>query len=61
MSVTLPRPPFRADIVGSFHGVKLRPIFPTITARLDFPADHPMLALRNAVRVDRGGQRPHRG
>lgn len=26
-----------------FHGVKLRPIFPTITARLDFPADHPML------------------
>ena len=26
-----------------FHGVKLRPIFPTITARLDFPSDHPML------------------
>jgi 5-methyltetrahydropteroyltriglutamate--homocysteine methyltransferase len=27
-----------------FHGVKLRPIFPTIKARLDFPDDHPMLA-----------------
>ena len=27
-----------------FHGVNLRPIFPTITDRLDFPADHPMLA-----------------
>ena len=26
-----------------FHGVNLRPIFPTITGRLDFPADHPML------------------
>ncbi len=26
-----------------FAGVKLRPIFPTITARLDFPDDHPML------------------
>jgi len=26
-----------------FHGIKLRPIFPTITARLDFPDDHPML------------------
>lgn len=26
-----------------FHGVKLRPIFPTIKERLDFPADHPML------------------
>jgi 5-methyltetrahydropteroyltriglutamate--homocysteine methyltransferase len=26
-----------------FHGVTLRPIFPTITGRLDFPADHPML------------------
>jgi len=25
------------------HGVKLRPIFPTIPGRLDFPADHPML------------------
>ncbi|HEU0223030.1 MAG TPA: 5-methyltetrahydropteroyltriglutamate--homocysteine S-methyltransferase, partial [Paracoccaceae bacterium] len=27
-----------------FAGVKLRPIFPTITGRLDFPDDHPMLA-----------------
>jgi len=27
-----------------FAGVKLRPIFPTITGKLDFPADHPMLA-----------------
>ncbi|MEO4001391.1 5-methyltetrahydropteroyltriglutamate--homocysteine S-methyltransferase [Mesorhizobium sp. CAU 1732] len=26
-----------------FHGVKLRPIFPTIKEKLDFPADHPML------------------
>ena len=26
-----------------FHGVNLRPIFPTITRRLDFPDDHPML------------------
>lgn len=26
-----------------FHGVKLRPIFPTITGKLDFPDDHPML------------------
>ena len=26
-----------------FHGVKLRPIFPTITGKLDFPADHPMV------------------
>ena len=26
-----------------FAGVKLRPIFPTITGRLDFPDDHPML------------------
>lgn len=26
-----------------FAGVKLRPIFPTITAKLDFPDDHPML------------------
>ena len=26
-----------------FAGVKLRPIFPTITGELDFPADHPML------------------
>lgn len=27
-----------------FAGVKLRPMFPTITGRLDFPADHPHLA-----------------
>lgn len=27
-----------------FAGVKLRPIFPTIKAKLDFPDDHPMLA-----------------
>jgi 5-methyltetrahydropteroyltriglutamate--homocysteine methyltransferase len=26
-----------------FHGVTLRPIFPTITGRLDFPKNHPML------------------
>ena len=26
-----------------FSGVKLRPIFPTITTELDFPEDHPML------------------
>ena len=26
-----------------FAGVKLRPIFPTITAELDFPDDHPMI------------------
>jgi 5-methyltetrahydropteroyltriglutamate--homocysteine methyltransferase len=26
-----------------FHGMNLRPIFPTVTARLDFPDDHPML------------------
>jgi 5-methyltetrahydropteroyltriglutamate--homocysteine methyltransferase len=26
-----------------FAGVKLRPVFPTITGRLDFPDDHPML------------------
>jgi 5-methyltetrahydropteroyltriglutamate--homocysteine methyltransferase len=26
-----------------FAGVKLRPIFPTITRKLDFPDDHPML------------------
>jgi len=26
-----------------FAGVKLRPIFPTITQKLDFPADHPMI------------------
>jgi 5-methyltetrahydropteroyltriglutamate--homocysteine methyltransferase len=26
-----------------FAGVKLRPIFPTITSKLDFPDNHPML------------------
>ena len=26
-----------------FHGVKLRPVFPTINEKLDFPADHPMI------------------
>lgn len=26
-----------------FHGVRLPPIYPTITRRLDFPDDHPML------------------
>ena len=26
-----------------FHGVTLRPIFPTIKGKLDFPDDHPML------------------
>lgn len=26
-----------------FAGVKLRPIYPTITSKLDFPDDHPML------------------
>lgn len=26
-----------------FHGVQLPPIFPTITERLSFPSDHPML------------------
>ncbi len=31
------------DTGVQFHGMKLRPIFPTITARLDFPDDHPML------------------
>jgi 5-methyltetrahydropteroyltriglutamate--homocysteine methyltransferase len=28
---------------AQFAGVKLRPIFPTVTEKLDFPADHPML------------------
>lgn len=31
------------DTGVQFHGVNLRPIFPTITERLDFPDDHPML------------------
>src|SRR5262249_24257758 len=26
-----------------FHGATLRPVFPTITDKLDFPGDHPML------------------
>ncbi|MDJ0931719.1 5-methyltetrahydropteroyltriglutamate--homocysteine S-methyltransferase [Breoghania sp.] len=26
-----------------FHGMKLRPIYPTITGKMDFPADHPMI------------------
>jgi 5-methyltetrahydropteroyltriglutamate--homocysteine methyltransferase len=26
-----------------FHGVKLRPVYPTITDKLDFPDDHPMI------------------
>ena len=44
---------FMGDLIGldleerdegvQFHGVKLRPIFPTITEKLDFPDDHPML------------------
>jgi 5-methyltetrahydropteroyltriglutamate--homocysteine methyltransferase len=34
----------RAPEAGvQFAGVKLRPIFPTITGKLDFPADHPHL------------------
>lgn len=32
-----------ADKGVTFHGVKLRPTFPTITGELDFPDDHPML------------------
>ncbi|NKC11926.1 MAG: 5-methyltetrahydropteroyltriglutamate--homocysteine S-methyltransferase [Gammaproteobacteria bacterium] len=32
------------DAGVQFHGIKLRPIHPTITGRLDFPDDHPMLA-----------------
>lgn len=27
----------------AFHGVKLRPVFPVIREKLDFPDDHPML------------------
>jgi 5-methyltetrahydropteroyltriglutamate--homocysteine methyltransferase len=33
----------RRDEGVDFVGIKLPPIFPTITDRLDFPADHPML------------------
>ena len=32
------------DAGVQFHGKTLRPIHPTITGRLDFPDDHPMLA-----------------
>jgi 5-methyltetrahydropteroyltriglutamate--homocysteine methyltransferase len=28
----------------AFHGKTLRPIYPTIAGRVDFPDDHPMLA-----------------
>ena len=31
------------DIGVQFSGVNLRPIFPTIKSRIDFPDDHPML------------------
>ena len=31
------------DTGVQFHGMHLRPIFPTITGRLDFPDNHPML------------------
>jgi len=31
------------NIGVQFHGLKLRPIFPTIKGRIDFPDDHPML------------------
>jgi 5-methyltetrahydropteroyltriglutamate--homocysteine methyltransferase len=31
------------DVGVKFHGLDLRPIFPTITGPLDFPGDHPML------------------
>jgi len=33
----------RAQEGVQFHGVQLRPIFPTIHGKLDFPSDHPML------------------
>lgn len=33
----------RAEEGVQFHGVQLPPIFPTITDRLSFPDDHPML------------------
>lgn len=32
-----------ADQGVAFHGVKIPPKFPTITGKLDFPDDHPML------------------
>ena len=31
------------DVGVQFHGMKLRPVFPTITGRIDFPDDHPMI------------------
>ena len=31
------------DAGVQFHGLTLRPIFPTITGKIDFPDDHPML------------------
>jgi 5-methyltetrahydropteroyltriglutamate--homocysteine methyltransferase len=31
------------DTGVQFHGLQLRPIFPTITGKIDFPDDHPML------------------
>jgi len=31
------------DVGVQFHGLKLRPIFPTIKDKIDFPDDHPML------------------
>lgn len=34
----------RAEAGVQFHGVQMRPLFPTITERLSFPEDHPMLA-----------------
>jgi 5-methyltetrahydropteroyltriglutamate--homocysteine methyltransferase len=34
----------RPDTAGvTFAGIELRPFFPTITDRIEFPADHPML------------------
>ncbi|WP_417607435.1 hypothetical protein [Primorskyibacter flagellatus] len=35
-----------------FAGVKLRPIFPTISGKLGFPDDHPMLVIFNKNDVD---------
>lgn len=31
------------DVGVQFHGTKLRPIFPVINSRIDFPDDHPMI------------------
>ena len=33
----------KRDIGIQFHGIRIPPIYPTITGRLDFPDDHPML------------------